>query len=584
MKAVFTKCVEKPKEPSAPPNPVQGYNTSSTSIFVSWGVVLELDQNGVILSYTVTYEALPPSPALTVAKTVSAPNRSITLDELNEFTDYSITVFASTVKGGGNISAPITVRTDEDKPSAPPTPVQAYNTSSTSIFVSWGVVSELDQNGVILSYTVTYEALPPSPALKVAKTVSAPNRSITLDELNEFTDYSITVFASTVKGGGNISAPITVKTDEDKPSALPTPVQGYNTSSTSIFVSWGVVSVLDQNGVILSYTVTYEALPPSPALKVAKTVSAPNTSTTLEDLNEFTDYNITVFASTVKGGGNISAPITVRTDEDKPSAPPTLVQGSKTSSTSIFVSWGEVPVLDQNGVILSYTVTYEIVPPSPGLKVAKSVSAPNTSITLEDLNEFTNYIITVFASTVKGGGNISTPITVRTEEDKPSAPPTPVQGYNTSSTSIFVSWGVVSELDQNGVILSYTVTYEALPPSPALTVAKTVSAPNRSITLEDLNEFNDYSITVFASTVKGGGNISAPITVRTDEDKPSAPPTPVQGYNTSSTIIFVSWGVVSVLDQNGVILSYTVTYEALPPSPALKVAKTEAEISVPLSL
>ena len=101
-----------------------------------------------------------------------------------------------------------------------------------------------------------------------------------------------------------------------EPSAPPTLVQGYNTSSTSIFVSWGVVPVLDQNGVILSYTVTYEALPPSPGSKLTKTVNALNPSITLEDLNEFTDYNITVFASTVKGGGNISAPITVRTDED----------------------------------------------------------------------------------------------------------------------------------------------------------------------------------------------------------------------------------------------------------------------------
>ena len=101
-----------------------------------------------------------------------------------------------------------------------------------------------------------------------------------------------------------------------EPSAPPTLVQGYNTSSTSIFVSWGIVPILDQNGVLLNYTVTYEALPRSPGLKVAKTVSAPNTSITLEDLNEFTDYNITVFASTIKGGGNISAPITVRTDED----------------------------------------------------------------------------------------------------------------------------------------------------------------------------------------------------------------------------------------------------------------------------
>ena len=102
------------------------------------------------------------------------------------------------------------------------------------------------------------------------------------------------------------------------PSAPPISVQGYNTSSTSIFVSWGEVPVSDQNGVILSYTVTYQALPPyaSPGSKLTKTVNAPNTSVTLEDLNEFTDYNITVFASTIKGGGTISAPIIVRTDED----------------------------------------------------------------------------------------------------------------------------------------------------------------------------------------------------------------------------------------------------------------------------
>ena len=100
------------------------------------------------------------------------------------------------------------------------------------------------------------------------------------------------------------------------PSAPPNSVEGYNTSSTSIFVSWGEVPVRDQNGVILSYTVTYQAFAPLAGSKLTKTVSAPNKSVTLEDLSEFTDYNITVFASTIKGGGNISAPITVRTDED----------------------------------------------------------------------------------------------------------------------------------------------------------------------------------------------------------------------------------------------------------------------------
>ena len=66
----------------------------------------------MILSYTVTYRAIPAGHEQT--KTFSAPFNNITLKHLSEFTDYAITVFASTIKGGGNISVPIIVRTDED--------------------------------------------------------------------------------------------------------------------------------------------------------------------------------------------------------------------------------------------------------------------------------------------------------------------------------------------------------------------------------------------------------------------------------------------------------------------------------------
>ena len=45
-------------------------------------------------------------------------------------------------------------------------------------------------------------------------------------------------------------------------------------------------------------------------------MTAPANQTTLTGLNEYTNYSITVFASTSKGGGNQSAPIVVITDED----------------------------------------------------------------------------------------------------------------------------------------------------------------------------------------------------------------------------------------------------------------------------
>jgi len=98
-------------------------------------------------------------------------------------------------------------------PNTPPSNVRAQNSSSTSIFVRWGNVPESDQNGIILSYTVDYKALPNgSPQTAV---VNAPTTHVTLTGLNEYTNYSITVFASTMKGDGNTSVPIIVITDED---------------------------------------------------------------------------------------------------------------------------------------------------------------------------------------------------------------------------------------------------------------------------------------------------------------------------------------------------------------------------------
>ena len=98
-----------------------------------------------------------------------------------------------------------------------------------------------------------------------------------------------------------------------------------------------------------------------------------------------------------------------------PNAPPADLRGHNKSSTSILVQWGDVPAADQNGIILSYTVTYKALP--NGIELTNNVTAPTTEATLEGLNEFTNYSITVFASTAKGAGNVSGAIIVITDED-----------------------------------------------------------------------------------------------------------------------------------------------------------------------
>ena len=99
----------------------------------------------------------------------------------------------------------------------------------------------------------------------------------------------------------------------------------------------------------------------------------------------------------------------------EPNAPPVNVKGHNTSSTSIWVHWDTVPVADQNGILLSYTVTYTALP--GGIPITAVVRAPTIHVTLRGLEEYTNYSILVFASTVKGDGNASDPIIVTTDED-----------------------------------------------------------------------------------------------------------------------------------------------------------------------
>ena len=98
-----------------------------------------------------------------------------------------------------------------------------------------------------------------------------------------------------------------------EPSASPTNVRSYNRSSTSILVQWDEVPENDKNGIIKGYNVTYKDW--RTGVEKTQTVDAPTRQVDLTGLNEFTKYNISVLAFTVKGGGPLSSTITVSTGE-----------------------------------------------------------------------------------------------------------------------------------------------------------------------------------------------------------------------------------------------------------------------------
>ena len=103
------------------------------------------------------------------------------------------------------------------------------------------------------------------------------------------------------------------------------------------------------------------------------------------------------------------------TSISEPFGPPQNVQGQVRSSTSILVTWDEVPAEQQNGIITGYTITYKSQTENENGSVQVNGSVRQTELT--NLKEFVKYNITVFASTVKGDGPDSAPIVVRTDQD-----------------------------------------------------------------------------------------------------------------------------------------------------------------------
>ena len=90
-----------------------------------------------------------------------------------------------------------------------------------------------------------------------------------------------------------------------------------------------------------------------------------------------------------------------------------------------------------------------------------------------------------------------------------------MRGHNTSSTSISVSWEEVRADQRNGIITGYTITYQSQTENDNGIVQ---AGPNdRQADLTGLKEFVNYTISVFASTVKGIGPPSV-LVVRTDQD------------------------------------------------------------------
>nr|XP_045722226.1 phosphatidylinositol phosphatase PTPRQ [Mirounga angustirostris] len=509
-------------------------NISSSSILLYWDPPEY--PNGKITHYTIYAMELDTNRAFQM----TTRDNSFLITGLKKYTKYKMRVAASTHVGEGSLSEEndIFVRTPEDEPESSPQDIEVIDVTASEINLKWSPPEK--PNGIIVAYEVLYKNMD----TLFMKNTSTTN--IILGGLKPYTLYNISVRSYTRFGHGNqLSSLLSVRTSETVPDSAPENITYKNISSGEIELSFLPPS--SPNGIIQKYTIYFRRSNGNEE----RTINTTSLTQNIKGLKKYTQYRIEVSASTLRGEGVRSEPISVLTEEDAPDSPPKDFSVTQLSGVTVKLSWQ--PPLEPNGIILYYTVYVW------DRSSLKAINVTETSLEFSDLDYDVEYNAYVTASTRFGDGKMrSSIINFRTPEGAPSDPPKDVHYANLSSSSIMLFWMPPSK--PNGIIQYYSVYYKNTSGTfvqnfTLREVTNDFDNMTVSAIIEKLAIFSYYTFWVTASTSVGNGNKSSDIVeVYTDQDIPEGFVGNLTYKSISSTAINVSWSPPS--QPNGLVFYY----------------------------
>ncbi|KAK3736615.1 hypothetical protein QZH41_018292 [Actinostola sp. cb2023] len=504
--------------PASAPKNVSGFNTSSTSVLLSWDPIDDKYTNGNITNYRIVYKqshgaSRVSRDTLRHPKTdITVPNQqNYLVTDLKKFTNYTFRVAAVNERGIGLDSRPVIISTDEDVPSKPPPKLSAHNTSSTNILVQWQPIPSQYVHGVLEGYNISYHVTAKSSTHEWNDVeLRGISTSVKLDGLEKFTEYAVQVRGFTIKGEGMISKAVRVWTGEDVPDAFPVNVTGFNESSTELYLEWQPLKDKQWNGRPVGYKIFYS--PRKTYHKQTLTVSENTTFVTLEKLYKYTWYTIQMAAFTSKGLGPKSPDVQLQTSEDVPSKSSIEVKAKHTSHTSLLVEWKSIPKDSIHGILLGFRIQYWVASNHKEEQMQKTEPEARR-LEIKDALIYTKYAIRILGFTSAGDGEKSDIIYATTDEYIPGAPPENLRALNkTSPTKIKVYWEPIKKpYNVHGVLRGYKLFYKPVSVSnetikePQSYVEKVLKAKQTSVELQGLSAFTRYHVYVLAFTIKGNG-------------------------------------------------------------------------------
>ncbi|XP_062868629.1 protein sidekick-1 isoform X2 [Trichomycterus rosablanca] len=567
--------------PDVAPSSLSVRTASETSVWLQWVPLPETEYNGnpESVGYRVRlWRADKPGDA-SIRLVNDRLEREITLEGLEEWTEYLFLIQAFNSIGPGPWSDPVKGRTRESVPSAPPENVTAEAMSSTRILVTWGPVPEPQQNGNILGYKVMYREKGSDAESEVQVVKGNLTQSVLLRNLRKYVQYEIQVLAFTRIGDGQLSSPAVLERTKDDVPGPPIRLVFPEVRLTEVRVVWQ--PPLDPNGIIMGYQIAYRLDSGDPKQFTTVEVGPDILQFTASGLHPESAYIFRISARTQQGWGTAAQAVVITTEiRERPQPPLGLsVPQDQVQSRQLRLDW--VPGGDGSSPVRYFTLQLRQLPDGQWITHSSSISHNSTSCVVDRLKPYTSYKLRMMATNDIGDSKYSRETdAITTLQDVPDEPPVIESVKPSTTTSVLVQWQPPKEESVNGVLVGYRLyyrelQYDSIPQEAkrnnsststraditAKSTVKTVS--NSALTefeLTQLQKYQRYEIVMTAYNIIGESPASTPVEVFVGEAAPSVAPQNIQVNTVSSTQLEVQWEPPPVETQNGIIQGYKIHY------------------------
>uniref|UniRef100_A0A8C1FD50 Sidekick cell adhesion molecule 2a n=1 Tax=Cyprinus carpio carpio TaxID=630221 RepID=A0A8C1FD50_CYPCA len=537
-----------------------------TSLKVSWKDPPE--KNGILTGYRISWEEFNRT---NTRVTHYLPNmtQEYRVTGLTALTTYTIQVASMTSKGQGQLSSSTISSGVPPEMPGPPTNIAISNISPRSVTLQfkpgydgktsislWLVEAQIGVIGENEEWVMVHQ---------LANEPDA--RSLEVQGLNPYTYYRFRMRQVNIVGTSPPSQPSRkIQTLQAPPDIAPANITLRTASETSLWLRWVPLPEWEYNGnpELVGYRVQYSRLGSKAGVLSHIIPDRQEREFTIEDLEEWTEYEVKVQAFNGIGPGPWSQPVHGRTRESVPSSGPANVSAFATTSSSVLVRWGEVPETDRNGLILGYKVVYKDKDAESALRFWTVEGNTTYSVQLTGLGKYVLYEIQVLAFTRIGDGMPSSPpIFERTLDDVPG-PPVGILFPEVRTSSVRLIWQPPAQ--PNGIILAYQIAFRKNSSSITSANVDVLNPSARQYTATGLKPESVYVFRLTAQTRKGWGEAAEALVVTTEKrahpqptSRPVVPQEEVQARS-----VLLSWEPGS--DGLSPIRYYTVQYRELPDS------------------